>query len=205
MWAQSSASLLVTTDTVCDWKLDGQSQGRLNIDDAKVIKTTAGEHLLQATSVDGQLKWQATVTADPSAQKLVKIPLSDMAPTWTDPTTALMWPRKDNGGDVTWQQAANYCQNLSLGGYTGWRLPTIDELQGIYDSGINVPGQWGNGKLVAFHVKGSLKLSGWQTSSSQGNVSGEAWDFDFGAGLRPSYPLGFDHNGRALCVRRSGA
>jgi hypothetical protein len=205
VWAQSSASLLVTTDTSCDWKLDGVSQGRLNVDDAKVVKTTAGEHLLQATSADGQLKWQATVTADPSAQKLVKIPLSDTVPTWTDPATGLMWARKDNGGDVTWQQAANYCQNLALGGYSGWRLPTIDELQGIYDSGINVPGQWGNGKLVAFHVKGSLKLSGWQTSSSQGNASGEAWDFDFGAGLRPSYPLGFGHNGRALCVRRSGA
>jgi hypothetical protein len=66
MWAQSAAALLVTTDTSCDWKLDGVSQGRLNVYDAKVVKTTAGEHFLQATSADGQMKWQGMVKADPS-------------------------------------------------------------------------------------------------------------------------------------------
>lgn len=196
MWAQSAATLLVTTDTNCDWKLDGVSQGRLNVDDAKVVKTTAGEHLMQATSADGQLKWQATVTADSSAQKLVKIPLSNMAPTWTDPTTALMWPRKDNSGDVTWQEAASYCQNLTLGGYSGWRLPTIDELQGIYDQTQNAG--WA-------HIKGGIQLSAWTWSNSAGTVSGEAWFFNFRDGVRFSFSLDNRNNHRALCVRRSGA
>jgi hypothetical protein len=196
VWAQSSASLLVTTDTSCDWKLDGQSQGRLNVDDAKVVKTTAGEHLLQATSADGQLKWQATVTADSSAQKLVKIPLSDMAPTWTDPATGLMWARQDNGSDVDWNQASNYCANLQLGDYSGWRLPTIDELQGIYDPTTNVGG---------WHVKGKLHLSGWHWSNSARDASGEASFFDFRDGERDSLRLGYIGSRRVLCVRRSGA
>jgi hypothetical protein len=40
-----------------------------------VIKTIVGEHLIQATSLDGQAKWQVTVTADSWAQKVVKISL----------------------------------------------------------------------------------------------------------------------------------
>jgi hypothetical protein len=196
VWAQSAASLLVTTDTSCDWKLDGQSQGRLNVDDAKVIKTTAGEHLLQATSADGQLKWQATATADSSAQKLVKIPLSDALPTWTDPATGLMWARQDNGSDVDWNQASNYCANLQLGGYSGWRLPTIDELQGIYDQTANDNG---------FHVKGNMHLYGWHWSNSAGNASGEAWFFDLGNGERGSGEQWGITTKRALCVRGSGA
>jgi hypothetical protein len=200
-WAQSSASLLVTTDTNCDWKIDGVSQGRLNVDDAKVVKTTAGEHLLQATSADGQLKWQATVTADPSAQKLVKIPLSDMLPYWTDPATGLMWARKDNGSDVDWNQASNYCANLQLGGYSVWRLPTIDELQGIYDQQTQSVGGW--------LVKGNLHLSGsgqWSNSVRNASGRGDVWFFFFGQnGGRNSYLLEASNGLRALCVRRSGA
>ena len=64
--ANSALWATVTTDTSCDWKLDGVSQGRLNVYDAKVVKTTAGEHFLQATSADGQMKWQGMVKADPS-------------------------------------------------------------------------------------------------------------------------------------------
>ena len=52
---------------------------------------------------------------------------------WIDPSTGLMWTAKDNGNDITWRKAMKYCQNLSLAGYSDWRLPTIDELSSIYD------------------------------------------------------------------------
>jgi Protein of unknown function (DUF1566) len=199
VWAQSSASLLVTTDTNCDWKLDGVSQGRLNVDDAKVVKTTAGEHLLQATSADGQLKWQSTVTADSSAQRLVKIPLSDLVPTWTDPATGLMWERTGNGSDVDWKQASSYCANLRLSGVSGWRLPTIEELTAIYDQTQNVSG---------WHIKGGMHPTGPTWSNSVGNdsaVGAWAFQFDFFLGKQGTYDPRESRNGRALCVRRSGA
>ncbi len=41
----------------------------------------------------------------------------------------------DTGGDT----AATYCAALTLGGYTDWRVPTIDELAGILDYGRNDP------------------------------------------------------------------
>ena len=127
-WAQAPASLAVTSDMDCNWKLDGVEHPRLSANDANVIKTLVGEHLIQATSLDGQAKWQGTVTADSREQKVVKIPLSEMLPFWTDPATGLTWAKKDNGSDATWSQADDYCRNLRLGGRLDWRLPTIDEL-----------------------------------------------------------------------------
>ena len=194
VWAQSAASLLVTTDTSCDWKLDGVSQGRLNVDDAKVVKTTAGEHLLQATSADGQLKWESTVTADSSAQKYVKIPLSDMLPTWTDPAPGLMWTRKAIGTNLDWNQASNYCTNLQLAGLSGYRLPTIDELAAIYDQSVYV-----------LHIRGGIRVNSNAWSNSTGKAAGEAWIFRFQDGERESIPLDSSYTIYALCVRRSGA
>jgi len=48
-----------------------------------------------------------------------------------------------------WNQAKRYSAHLGLGGYSNWRLPTIDELAAIYD-----PTQH------ADDIKGGIKLSG---------------------------------------------
>lgn len=53
---------------------------------------------------------------------------------WTDPATALTWTKHDNGSALGWAEANTYCSGLGLGGYTDWRLPTIEELQGVYKS-----------------------------------------------------------------------
>ena len=44
-----------------------------------------------------------------------------------------MWTIKDSGARITWQQANQYARQLRLGGYSDWRLPTIDELEKLYD------------------------------------------------------------------------
>jgi hypothetical protein len=46
--------------------------------------------------------------------------------TVTDTVTGLMWQQVD-GGEMTIENAINYCDSLSLGGYTDWRLPTAHE------------------------------------------------------------------------------
>jgi len=54
---------------------------------------------------------------------------------YKDAQTGLMW--QDNGDVVskklTWDQSKTYCQELSLGGYNNWRLPSVKELQSIID------------------------------------------------------------------------
>jgi hypothetical protein len=120
---------------------------------------------------------------------------------WTDPATGLTWTKSDNGSDVNWNQAIAYCSNLRLGGYSDWRLPTIDELQDIYDPGIDIPGQWPGGDAITWHVKGNLNLTTWEWSSSLKNAR-EAWLFYFANGMRYSLRLSESSTDRALCVRR---
>jgi serine/threonine protein kinase len=122
--------------------------------------------------------------------------------TWTDKVTGLMWTRKDGSRDVTWFQAVDFCGHLQLGGYSDWRLPTIDELQGIYDQNVNIQGQWGKENSIVMHIKGNLQLSGWLWSSSLQVDSNRAWFSDFHRGLWVPSRLNESNNGRALCVRQ---
>ncbi len=53
--------------------------------------------------------------------------------TITDTKTGLMWAAKDNGIPINWIDALSYCQNYRGGGHTDWRMPTLAELENIYD------------------------------------------------------------------------
>jgi uncharacterized caspase-like protein len=57
-----------------------------------------------------------------------------------DTNTNLMWAAKDNGTDINWTNAKSYCENYRGGGYTDWRMPTQDELVGLYDASKSRPG-----------------------------------------------------------------
>jgi uncharacterized caspase-like protein len=50
-----------------------------------------------------------------------------------DTKTNLMWRAKDNGVGINWSDAKSYCENYRGGGYSDWRMPTQDELAGLYD------------------------------------------------------------------------
>jgi len=50
-----------------------------------------------------------------------------------DTRTNLMWAAKDNGSGINWENAKVYCENYRGGGYSDWRMPTQDELAGLYD------------------------------------------------------------------------
>ncbi|MFH1985408.1 MAG: caspase family protein [Pseudomonadota bacterium] len=52
-----------------------------------------------------------------------------------DTKTSLMWASKDNGSNISWANARSYCENYRGGGYSDWRMPTQDELAGLYDAG----------------------------------------------------------------------
>jgi len=127
---------------------------------------------------------------------------------WIDPSTGLMWAGKDNGEDVNWKNAVKYCRNLRLAGYSDWKLPKIEELEGIYDgSGYALPppskgGVWG----LAGKAKGGLLLTGnyhWSVNpvnDDRGHATGYTWEFDFPHGNRHYEPRGYYGSQRALCV-----
>jgi len=54
----------------------------------------------------------------------------------TDTNTGLQWQDDYNGSNVKytdWNGSINYCEQLSLGGKTDWRLPNYNELFSIVD------------------------------------------------------------------------
>jgi hypothetical protein len=108
---------------------------------------------------------------------------------WTDPDTGLMWARTDLG-QVSWHYAAGYCQTVRLAGHNDWRLPTYQELRGIYE--YSGKGGW--------HVKGNLHMSGWHWSSTTERSENDPFLLDFDDGYGQS---AFRDTllGRVLCVR----
>jgi hypothetical protein len=51
---------------------------------------------------------------------------------WPDPVTGLMWTGQSSyswRSTMSWEDAGAYCSSLSLGGFSGWRLPTIPEMR----------------------------------------------------------------------------
>ena len=53
--------------------------------------------------------------------------------TVTDNGSGLMW-QKATAGNMNWYDAMSYASGLSLGGHSDWKLPTKDELVGLYNS-----------------------------------------------------------------------
>jgi Novel STAND NTPase 1/TIR domain/Protein of unknown function (DUF1566) len=110
--------------------------------------------------------------------------------TYIDSEAELMWTRTDNLQEVNWNDAKEYCENLTLGEYSDWRMPSIDELIRLYD-----PKQ-----QDAVKIKERFRLTGyWVWSSTrQGH---EALVFSPNNGLRSSVDLDIPYNKRAICVR----
>jgi hypothetical protein len=69
-------------------------------------------------------------------------PLPDDSLSWVmvrDNVTGLTWQKETALNTYTFQQALSYCENLTLGGYSDWRIPTVKELSFIIDRARDNP------------------------------------------------------------------
>jgi hypothetical protein len=132
---------------------------------------------------------------------------------WTDPSTHLMWTSRDLDVDQTWSMAKYLCDGLRWNGRADWRLPTIDELKGIFD--IEVPARplVFEGRHFDYHIKGGIILTGREWSSTLARMNRDrpgplppagALTFNFTVGEQVAFRLSDDQGNRALCVRPSG-
>ena len=92
-----------------------------------------------------------------------------------DDNTNLMWQREDDSITRTWFEADNYCENLGLGGYTDWRLPSKRELTGIVNYGQKYPS-------IDRSSFPNTKSSSYWTSTLMTCYYGEPWSVDFASG-----------------------
>jgi hypothetical protein len=95
--------------------------------------------------------------------------------TVTDTITGLMWQQTD-GGEMTIENAILYCDTLSLGGYTDWRLPNAHESFSILNH------QYTNPALDAAVFTSTL-AEYWWTSDRQANDSNKIWVTNAGGGI----------------------
>jgi hypothetical protein len=56
-------------------------------------------------------------------------------PTWIDPKTTLEW-QCESAGEMSWNEALEYAQSLSLNGKDDWRIPSVAELETLLDRSI---------------------------------------------------------------------
>ena len=71
-----------------------------------------------------------------------------------DTKTNLMWAAQAGGEDVTTHGANTIVENCHVGGYTDWRIPTQDEMLGLYDPAKSILSGNGGGKPL--HVATEL-------------------------------------------------
>src|SRR5438270_515375 len=107
---------------------------------------------------------------------------------WVDGDTKLIWAAKDNGSNIDWNHADAYCRGMTLGGMTGWRLASIDELARMFDASL---------QDERYKIRGPITLSGCCVWSGIKNGSSKAWNFDFFSGQRESGTLDDDYGKRA--------
>ena len=116
-----------------------------------------------------------------------------------DTRTNLMWAAKDNGSDINWENAKSHCENYRGGGYKDWRMPTQDELAGLYDASKTRPAPCY--RSFDIHVATELIditcFAPW-ASDTRGS---DAAQFDFVHGARFWYLQIQTYGTRALPVR----
>ncbi|SHO81215.1 hypothetical protein MNB_SV-15-748 [hydrothermal vent metagenome] len=107
-----------------------------------------------------------------------------------DNITGLIWQDNENV-EKDWNEASLYCDNLTLGDYNDWRLPTRVELNSIVDygrDGIAIDSKFQN--ISAYNYWSSTNLA---------NDNNSLWVINFQDGYQYHYTKGYTLNVR--CVR----
>jgi hypothetical protein len=111
-----------------------------------------------------------------------------------DTSTNLMWQDDTPVSSMTWENAISYCENLSLGGYSDWKLPNINELYNLADRTTYSP-------AISSVFQNIDNLTYYWSSTTTAGDSGDAWDFSFLRGTNFESPKSYSRIVR--CVRIS--
>jgi len=107
---------------------------------------------------------------------------SEVNRTWLDEETGLIWQVKldttEEHGRLQWQDIFLYCDNKNkeaYGGYTDWRIPTIDELNTIYtNEGIFNPINYDKETFIKKPLLYSMRMQWgrfWSATSNEKNYN----------------------------------
>jgi len=100
--------------------------------------------------------------------------------TMTDNLTGLMWAKNANlpGGTTNWQQALDYANNLTLGGYNDWCLPNVNELESLINANEPSLATWLNAQGFT-----NVQADVYWSSTTYASYPGYAWVVGMWAGV----------------------
>ena len=112
----------------CDDGEDNDLDGRMDCEDDGCKAAT----ICVNAAREAELAAKKAETARERA-KIVKPAVPEEGPTFA--INGLTVNRAQNGADVNWSEAENYCKNLNMHGFDDWRLPDVNEAVKIVESG----------------------------------------------------------------------
>ena len=118
-----------------------------------------------------------------------------------DTLTGLMWAARDNGNDITWDEARRYCENFKGGGHTDWRMPTATELGNLYDMSYSLVSECA--KEHDIHLDPLIHISCYDVWCSASGGAPDPWKFSFTDGFDTWSVRSLSFEMRALPVRLS--
>jgi hypothetical protein len=128
------------------------------------------------------------LVADGSAKQEQRFFLLTSSGIVRDAKTGLEW-KAGPDKNTNWHEAMAWTKKLNLDG-GGWRMPTLDELEGLYKKGAG-----------SLNMTPLLKTTGWQVWSDKLKDSSFAWGFYFVSGGKGWDGQTFPHDFRAFAVR----
>jgi len=110
------------------------------------IRLSPGEHTIRIAH-DGYEPVEFTLTVEAGDRKQASVELAPEVHgtrhgpfvdhgdgTITDMNSGLMWAKAPVYEDWQYTRAADYCEDITLGGFTDWRLPTVEDFNSLYRS-----------------------------------------------------------------------
>lgn len=137
-----------------------------------------GNHLKSETiSAGGTKKMHARCTRETQNSITITTRFLDNGDgTVLDRLTDLTWEKSINATAVTWEDAILYCEGLTLGGNSDWRLPNIKEIRSLSDENKVQPS-------VNNTTFTGVTITKYWSSTSLPNQTTKAWYLDNNFGI----------------------
>ena len=110
----------------------------------------------------------------------------------TDNIRGLMWEDDTFPSNAIWSTQNTYCNNLILGGYSDWRIPTINEISTLLDynkTTININSNFQNTSSAGLYISSSEVNSSFDYSYLNFNASSEKINNSVPSANAPSFTV----------------
>jgi len=174
------------------------TSNRQTNDSSKVWATNAGGGIgnhpkSETISAGGIKKFHVRAVRDiVSAQLIVNRFIDNLDGTITDNLTNLIWQKNIITDTLSWEEALNYSNTLTLAGKNDWRLPNIKELRSLNDEFLVNPSLNSN-----FFIGNTIQK--FWSSTTLPNQASKAWFYDTHFGITTYYLK--THKIQLICVR----